>query len=620
MVTDTIGHKVRYRAYRVDEAARSLETLGVRRPLEFLGEVTAAVYLHRTGWATYSEEVLKHARARLYRTRTSHLLVGAGWKAIECLRLKEDPFVSAPFLAAPKQEPPELDDTTSFFVMIEDVTVKGCRQAGTTVELYATELKEFTHFILGKLRVALEFGSPAAAAAFAGNFLQVPDLGLLDLAVTVDVSRRTDLAPPKPPSGGAPAPKGATPAPERYEIADLRSKWPGLAWSRWAEEPRGRAAAFGMALRQMGLPLDPNRFDLETLDGFLRKLPADTLFGSFLMDAAAYVGEAFVSALGVKARHRWTWLQTQPPQAGYVLHFDEINHFVSPLSWIAKVWGNREATTLHAYVAQWTFEVRTGFAFRHRVEFTTLGFAPTVNQGFKELEARVREDARSAVATTHVLGDARFERRALPYGDFLVYYLTGEIIEPSGPRYLPVMVVPFASPTQPWVGVLDGASPRSPLREDVAVVRLQGNDLVPLGVQVANYAEVGPAFMKRTGPLALKGIAVADKGQILTPRLRAARPEFKDFLAPLDGEETGVPLTPYATVLGRIDGVGEAMNPLTKLGLWRLRLDVSGFPCEVLVRKDRCEGIPAPGNHFTGRLWLVALVEPEAASTDSYIR
>jgi hypothetical protein len=154
----------------------------------------------------------------------------------------------------------------------------------------------------------------------------------------------------------------------------------------------------------------------------------------------------------------------------------------------------------------------------------------------------------------------------------------------------------------------------------VAILRLQGNDLVPLGVQIVNYPEIGPEFAKIQGSLTLRTIAVADKGQILTPRLRRSRPEFKDFLAPIDGHETGVPLTPYANVLGLIQLVEETANPLTGLGLWHIRLDVSGFRCSVIVRKDRCEGIPSPGNHFTGRVWLAGRLEPERSPAASYIR
>src|SRR5206468_1123633 len=162
----------------------------------------------------------------------------------------------------------------------------------------------------------------------------------------------------------------------------------------------------------------------------------------------------------------------------------------------------------------------------------------SLTDGFKSLRDRVTEGARHVPGTSWILGETHMEVRLLSFGDYEVYYVTGEVIDHTGSRYLPVMAVPFSSRTQTWIGSLDGSSPRSPTREDVAIVRFHGNDLVPFA----------------------------------------------------------------------------------NLGLWRLGLDVSGFRCDVLVRKDRCDGLPAVGNHFTGRVWICAIMEPGQVSTGSYIR
>src|SRR5439155_32714 len=219
----------------------------------------------------------------------------------------------------------------------------------------------------------------------------------------------------------------------RRELVDLRSKWPSLAWSRWAANAEAHGAGFAQVMRQIEVLPDPNRIDLDALDRFLRTSASDTLFAAFLMDAAAYVGLGFLEALGTRARYGWTSVKAQPMP---VLFFDEVEAYVSPAAWIAKVWVTKAPTPLHSTAAQCAF---------------------------------------------------------------------------------------------------DGSSPRSPNSEDVAIVRFRGNDLVPLGVQLANYPEVGPSFAQRHGPLTLETIAVAAKGQVLTPRLRQARPEVKDFLAPMDG-------------------------------------------------------------------------------------
>ncbi len=619
VVTDSIGHKVLFHAYRIDEAQRTFELLGAKRPMDLLGEVMATAYLHRNGWTSAGEALITRSPARLYRLKTSHLLVGANWRSIQFLCEDVEPFVRSPYLSTARQEPAVHSDTQPFFVIIEDLSVRGQQQSGKIVELLGTEQREFLQFVLGKLRIVLEFDSELGASSFASSFLPAGDLAVLDSATRVDVSRSTELVPTKPEAGSPSGSKGTS---YRREVLEVQSRWPFLAWEHWAEDPRGHAASFAAGSKQLGIGLDPNRFDLESLDAYLRKLAPDTLFGAFLMDASAYVGEAFVAALGSRPRHRWAVVQLEGGKQTlhHVLYFDEVNYYVSPPTWIAGIWERKEATTLHSSIAQATFDLRTLLAFRQQAEFTALGFISPVENAFKGLRTRVLADGVHANAKTGILGEARVESRILTYGEFLVYFVTGEAIEASGTRYLPIMAVPFARHTQLWSGVLDGAAPRSPSREDVAILRLQGNDLVPLGVQLVNYAEVGPAFTKHVGPLGLRAIAAADKGQVITPRLRQARPEFKDFLAPLDGQETGVPLSPYASILGRIEAVEEQMNPLTNLHLWLLRLDVEGFRCEVFVRKDRCEGIPTPGSYFTGRVWLAAQVEPEAVSTASYIR
>ena len=616
VLADTLGHKARFRSYRVDESQKSFELLGKKRPLEALGEVTATVFLHRTGWAAPGEVVLQRSRARLYRGRTAHILVGGPRTAVTCLNERENPFVQPPYLASGKQEAMPAPSETRTFVFIEDLSVKGVRSSGTNVELFAIERKEFLEFVVGKLRMILEFADGASASSFASNFLAADDPKFLDDFTVVDISRGTEIVPPTTPPGSKPGPEWT----HRRELVDLRSKWPGLAWNRWAENVPGHAASFALTLQQLGVQTDTMRVDLQGLDGFLRGAPPDTLFAAFVMDAAAYIGMAFLATLAIRTRHRWVSVPATPPQPGLVLYFDEINVYVAPVTWLRKVWELKDPTSLHAHVAQWTYEVRNALAFRAQPEFAALAFTRTVREGAKEFRDRIAAEARQAKSTSLVLGERHLESRVLPFGEFEVRYVTGEVIEPNSSRYLPVIAVPFAARTQRWTGTLDGASPLCPAREDVAIVRLDGNELVPLGVQLANYAEVGSSFVQRRGPLALHALAAADKGQVLTPRVRQARPEVKDFLAPLDGTETGVPLSPYAQVLGSIEDTAEVINPITGLPLWRLRLNVSGFRCEVLVRKDRCEGTPSRGNFFTGRVWLVALLDPEPGGTDAYIR
>src|SRR5207249_10268406 len=176
VVTDTLGHKVRFRAYRIDEAHKSSGVLGKNRPLESLGEVTVTAYLHRTGWSVPGEVVLKRSRARLYRGKTSHVLLGPSWKSIECLHTREEPDVFGPYLSNLTPQPVYFERDRPFFLLIDDTSVRGQRQSGTTVELFGVERKEFLDCVIGRLRVVLEFEGTDNATALASNFLAAHDL------------------------------------------------------------------------------------------------------------------------------------------------------------------------------------------------------------------------------------------------------------------------------------------------------------------------------------------------------------------------------------------------------------------------------------------------------------
>src|SRR5207247_8235559 len=128
--------------------------------------------------------------------------------------------------------------------------------------------------------------------------------------------------------------------------------------------------------------------------------------------------------------------------------------------------------------------------------------------------------------------------------------------------------------------------------------------MVPLGIQVRNFVEVGPSFASPNGTLTLRLNAVADKVELSTERMRASRPEIKDFLVPMDPREDGMPLSPYARFLGRIEACLETINPVLNTPLWNLRVNIAGLVLDVLVRKDKCPGLPTAGSYVNGNLWL----------------
>src|SRR5207245_10605991 len=80
---DSFGRRTICKALRIDESKKSTEFLGVSRSIEALGQVQVTVWLHRNGWANPGERILGRSRARLYRTRTGHYVLGGTWRRIK---------------------------------------------------------------------------------------------------------------------------------------------------------------------------------------------------------------------------------------------------------------------------------------------------------------------------------------------------------------------------------------------------------------------------------------------------------------------------------------------------------------------------------------------------------
>src|SRR5439155_22087002 len=100
---DSFGRRTICKALRIDESKKSTEFLGVSRSIEALGQVHVTVWLHRNGWANPGERILRRSRARLYRTRTGHYVLGGSWRRIKGMTddayyWRSRPSVWAPFL------------------------------------------------------------------------------------------------------------------------------------------------------------------------------------------------------------------------------------------------------------------------------------------------------------------------------------------------------------------------------------------------------------------------------------------------------------------------------------------------------------------------------------------
>jgi len=662
VVADTLGQRRVFKAYRIDERNKNFEFLGVKRPFEALGDVHLSVEFHRNGWEKPGEVVLRRTPAKLYRGRASHLFVGRTWRSLTSLHLLTADPAKAPTLAK-SWTPPLLGISypargSPSFAFVGDASVRACRRSGATVELFATEEAEFTDFILSKLRVFIEFPSEAAAGAFSSHFPLVEDTENLDATVKIDIGRDPKIAWRKTPlrsraglvlaaillviaALAVPLAVRSTASiavggvlgtvialgigialldlagDYREEILEFHDRWPRSALERFCNEAPGRAAGFAFIAREMGLNLDPDVGNLAPLDAHLRSLPAETFFAAMAGDAGAYVVAILLREIGRPVPYEWRY---DPRFGRPVVHFPAVNFVVSPLHKVQDVWESKKPETLDAWVERIAGKVQILTAFQALNEFVALGF---LDQGWDDFDAfagRVFQELGSAQTESRVMGEDHYRVRRLLYPPFGIQYAEIEIEKRTGPAFVPLIAIPFCSATRPVRASLEGGSPRSPDREDVAVVRFEGYELVTLGVQIRNYLDVGPGFESRKGKFLVDLLAVGDEVRLMGPRLRAMRPEVKDFLAPMSPNPHGIPMSPYATFLGRIVSVGEAVNSFRGTPLWKLGLSIPGMPLEVLVRKDRCQGLPQAGHYATGSAWLIGDLEAEGPAATSYIR
>ncbi len=680
VVVDTLGTGTLYKAYRIDAAAMRLEFLGVPRPTETIGGVHLTVLLHRQGWGAPGEVVLKRVAGTLLRTRTSHAFVGGTWEANRPFSRGQAwsqlnvssggggaglarPFLSTlPPVARLKGTFPPPRNAPAV-AMIPDRAVKAVRREGSRVRVFATEQKEFTSFVLGKLEGVLEFPTEAAAEEFARHFPRIDDPAKLDPSVKVDVDRSRKRAWAKgqrlklagfavgmvaiifavlyltaPYARSNPGLASGIRAgltvgvlvvvlallsagrAARRENVDVEAKWPQKEFERWCPDAPGHAGGMLPILKELGVELDPAKGSLEPLDGFLRRLPADTFFGSMALSTASLVGGFLLGEIGRPMETVWRVPDAPDDPRHPVLSFPAIDMWVSPLYAVGRVWERKGPTTLDAFVRSTARKIQMHAAFGQLTEAVTLGFLPSGWEDFDAFAERLEADLERAPAESHVLGEEHYRSRTARYGEFEVRFMEIELHTPTGPRFAPLLAIPACEGGRVVHGRLEGGPRGKDAREDLAVVRLEGAELVPLGVQVRNYLDVGPAVMERAGRLTVLLRSVSDRGLVLSPRMRASRPEAKDFLAPMHPTPEGIPQSPYANVLGRIASVAEVENPVGKVPLWRLGLDVLGFPLEVVVRKDKCDGVPAVGQFFTGSVWLLGDFEVEKTPPATYIR
>ena len=660
---DSFGKRTICKALRIDESKKSADFLGVSRPIESLGRVQVTVWLHRNGWAKSGEEILGRSVGTLYRTRTGHYVIGGSWRRIKGMTAdayywRPRPLVWAPFLwkgkfpdKAAKFFPP--GRKRPFVLRFLDQTVIGSRRDGRIVELLGFEFKDFVQFVIGKLSARLEFDDEASAESFARGFPVADDRGKLDTVISVDVKRDKRLAATRREklklAGSVSAIVGAPllilllivalrlssndavplqviptviavagiPSVFNYrrqlrsENRDLRLRWPTEYFKRWAAQFPQRSGAVVVAMKDLNVQLDPTMNDMRPLQNFLQQLPPDTFLGSLALDISGYLAYALLQIVGRGVRYNW---RSESRTGEPVLALDEAYLSLNFLQKVRDIWISKSKEELDHWLWNGARIVQDRLALQPAAIPIALGFMKELNQ-LPQFHDELRKAIPVSLSKQQRMGENLYRVTWIRKPPFEVVW--NEIEKPPpGWGFATVAAVPFCIETQILQGKLEASSPRSPSREDLAIIRFKHNDLVPLGVLLHNYLEVGPAFMKRSGELELKIVAAVEEAQVVTQRMRDIQPQVKDGIGPKNIGQ-GIPVDSQAAFMGRIVSVGEAVNSFTGIPLWRIEMDFSGFNLDVLVRKDKCGGNPQPGFSLSGTLWLVGDLTPAETSPQS---
>lgn len=646
------------KAYKIDREKRSIEFLGSSTKMKRGQDVHASLWFHRNGWKSSGETMLKEGPTRMFTTEHSFVLIGPKWGSIEPLRKEAQTPIGSPAFSPKSPTPADIRSSrltrrTPWILRFQDADVKACSVSDRTVEIYSVDRMEYTDFVIAKLRLVLEFPHVDDARTFAAGFPKAKDVADLDSSVIVDVDRSTRIKWSKRAITRVALVVAAFPIAiaigvalwmitgypragaifsgiigfliisallkmkfERTEFLDMAEKWPKVPMERWARNAKGHAAAFPYLMKDMEVELDLETGDLSALDEHLRGLPEDAFFLGYAWSVAAFVGAVFVGFIGPKTDYEWRY----SPDDGFpILHLDSIGYWVSPLSWVASIWLDKEKTTLNEQVETWSENVFESMAFGNIPAFISLGFVEEDEEKFRKAVEKIRADVKELPPISHVVGDGHFRGRVKEYGPFEVHYFEVESMRPSGLSFVPSLCTPYYKDAQRLKGRLEGPSPKSVWREDMAVVRFESAEMVPLGMQIINFPEVGPRFAEMSGTLEFEVLAVPDEVRIVTSRMRETRMDLKDGIAPIQSDEEGLPMIPVSNFIGKIVSVESVENPFSGMQLWKIDVNISGLNLRLVVRKALCDGLPERGYFLSGSAWLVGKILSEARAPTDYI-
>jgi len=125
---------------------------GFKETLEPLGEVRASVARCDQGWAAKGKTLIPTAAARFYRTKRSYFVIGGRWNRLRYFRTLDNrpnlflPFLSRKPIDAKEIPAPGPDASVPLDHLVCRCKRQGVPAFGACVELFATELREFTAF------------------------------------------------------------------------------------------------------------------------------------------------------------------------------------------------------------------------------------------------------------------------------------------------------------------------------------------------------------------------------------------------------------------------------------------------------------------------------------------
>ena len=228
------------------------------------------------------------------------------------------------------------------------------------------------------------------------------------------------------------------------------------------------------------------------------------------MDISGYLAHAFLQIVGRGARFNW---RPEVGTAEPVLVLDEAYLSINFLNKVRNIWISKGKEELDHWLWNGARVAEDRLALQPIAILIALGFMKEVNQ-LPQLHDDLRNAIPISLSKQQRMGEHIYRVTWIRKSPFDIAWTEIEK-PPPGWSLATIAAIPFCSDTKTLEGKLEASSPRSPSREDLAIVRFKSNDLVPLGVLLHNYLEVGPAYVKRSDQLELKIIAAVEEAQVV---------------------------------------------------------------------------------------------------------